>query len=64
MLDRLGLCGDVERSGYQAIERVRLTTPRARVLEAKFLGTDGLPGIGLGRLFLDDLLVRHARRPA
>ncbi|AGA31132.1 NAD(P)/FAD-dependent oxidoreductase [Singulisphaera acidiphila] len=61
VLDRLGLTRDVERSGYEPIHRVRLTTPRARVLEAEFTGLDGLPGIGLGRSVLDNLLVQHAR---
>ncbi|WP_406694082.1 NAD(P)/FAD-dependent oxidoreductase [Singulisphaera sp. Ch08] len=61
VLDRLGLAQDVERSGYEPIHRVRLTTPRARVLEAEFTSPDGLPGIGLGRSVLDNLLVQHAR---
>src|SRR3954469_11161786 len=60
-LGDLGLAGAVARSGYQPILRVRLTTPRGRVLDAGFAGPDGLPGIGLGRSVLDDLLVQHAR---
>jgi hypothetical protein len=60
-LDRLGLSGAVERSGYHAIRRVHLTTPRGRVLEGDFTGLDGRPGIGLSRSTLDDLLVRQAR---
>ncbi|SIO25607.1 Dehydrogenase (flavoprotein) [Singulisphaera sp. GP187] len=61
VLDRLGLAQAVERSGYEPIHRVRLTTPRARVLEAEFTSPDGLPGIGLGRSMLDHLLIQHAR---
>lgn len=61
VLGRLGLTDAVARSGYHPIRRLRLTTPRGRQLEADLTGPDGLPGIGLGRAFLDDLLVRHAR---
>jgi len=60
-LDRLGLSEAVERSGYHAIRRIRLSTPRGRVLEGDFTGPDGRPGIGLSRSTLDDLLVRQAR---
>src|SRR5947209_16451740 len=56
VLERLGLAGAVERSGYQPIRRVRLTTPRGRVVEANVAGPDDRPGIGLSRSFLDDLL--------
>lgn len=61
VLDRLGLTRNIEQSGYEPIQRVRLTTPRARILEAEFTGPDGLPGIGLGRSVLDTLLVQQAR---
>jgi len=61
VFDRLGLAGPVVRLGYHPIDRVRITTPRGRVLESRFTGTDGLPGIGLSRAALDDLIVRAAR---
>ena len=60
-LERLGVADEVAGSGYQPIRRVRLTTPRGTVLEAEIVGPDGLPGIGLSRWALDDLLVRRAR---
>lgn len=61
VFERLGLASPVARLDYQPIHRVRITTPRGRVLESGFTGTDGLPGIGLSRAALDDLLVRTAR---
>ncbi len=61
VLDRLGLADVVSSSDFQAIRRIRLSTPRGRVLEAEVVGSDGLPGIGLSRSFLDDRLVQHAR---
>lgn len=61
VLERLGL-GDVPaRSGYHAIRRVRISTPRGRVLDAEVSGADGRPGIGLSRSALDDAIVRAAR---
>jgi flavin-dependent dehydrogenase len=59
-LDRLGLGDAVEGSGYRPARRVRLTTPRGRVLEADVAGPDGRPGIALGRAVLDNLLIRAA----
>ncbi|HWE38580.1 MAG TPA: FAD-dependent monooxygenase [Isosphaeraceae bacterium] len=59
-LDRLGLSDAVAGSGYRPVRRLRLTTPRGRVLEADVVGPDGRPGIALGRSMLDDLLVRGA----
>lgn len=61
VLDRLGIAADVTRTGYHAIRRVLLSTPRGRVLTAEIAGADGHPGIGLSRSVLDELLVRHAR---
>ena len=62
VLDRLGLRGEVERSGYHPIHRVRITSPKGHELTADVVDRDGLPGIGLSRSFLDDLIVREARR--
>src|SRR4051794_28976598 len=61
VLDRMELADAVARSGYHPIRRVRITTPRGRVVEAEVAGADGLPGIGLSRLVLDALFVHHAR---
>ena len=61
VLDRMGLAGEVETSGYHAIHAVRLSTPGGREIVADVRGHDGLPGIGLSRSMLDDLLVRRAR---
>jgi flavin-dependent dehydrogenase len=61
VLDRLGLAGEVTRSGYHAIHLVRLSTPGGREVTADVAGSDGRPGIGLSRSFLDDLIVRRAR---
>src|SRR5438105_3108261 len=61
VLERLGVSEAVEGTGYQAIRRVRLSTPRGQVLEARMSGPDDRPGIGLSRSLLDDLLVRRAR---
>ncbi len=61
VLDRMGLAGEVARSGYHAIHRVRITTPGGREVMADVSGRDGLPGIGLSRFLLDDLIVRKAR---
>lgn len=61
VLERLGVAGAVERSGYRPIRRVRLSTPAGRVLEADVVGPSDPPGIGLGRSTLDDLLVAAAR---
>lgn len=60
ILDRLGLSDDLARTGYQAIEHLRLTTPRGRVIDAEIKGPDGRPGIGLSRSVLDALLARWA----
>ncbi len=61
VLDRMGLADAVRRSGYHAIRRVRISTPKGREVIAEVVGPDGLPGIGLSRSFLDDLIVRRAR---
>src|SRR3954470_2980290 len=49
VLGRLGVADEVARTGYHPIRRVRISTPRGRVLEADVVGPDGLPGIGLSR---------------
>src|SRR6476469_7920143 len=56
VLERLALEGEVTRSGYHAIHRVRLSTPGGREVMADVSGIDGLAGIGLSRSFLDDLI--------
>lgn len=61
VFDRLGLTGEVERLGYHPIRRARITTPSGRVLEAELTDPDGLPGIGLGRSALDDLIALAAQ---
>jgi flavin-dependent dehydrogenase len=61
VLERLGLAPAVRRLGFHPIRRVRITTPRGRAVEADVSGPDGLPGIGLSRSALDDLIVREAR---
>src|SRR5262249_37206462 len=61
VLERMELAGEVARSGYHPIRRVRITTPRGRVVEAEVAGPDSPPGIGLSRSVLDDLIVRRAR---
>ena len=60
-LDRMGVAHEVRRSGFHEVHSVRISTPRGREIVADITGPDGLPGIALGRSFLDDLLVRHAR---
>jgi menaquinone-9 beta-reductase len=62
VLDRLGLSGEVAGSGYHAIRRVRLSTPRGRLVEADVTGPDGRPGLGLSRSALDHLILRRARQ--
>lgn len=62
VLDRMGLANEVRRSGFHAIHRVRISTPKGREVIAEVVGVDGLPGIGLSRSFLDDLIVREAKR--
>jgi flavin-dependent dehydrogenase len=62
VLERLGLEDEVARSGYHAIHLVRLSTPGGREVTADVAGSDGRPGIGLSRSFLDDLIVRRARQ--
>ena len=57
----MDLADEVARSGYHPIRRVRITTPRGRVVETEVAGCDGLPGIGLSRSVLDDLIVHRAR---
>jgi flavin-dependent dehydrogenase len=60
-LERLGLGAAVAEAGGEPIGRVRLSTPRGRVLEADVAGPDGRPGLGLSRATLDERLVRAAR---
>ena len=61
VLERMGLSDEVIRAGYHAIRTVRISTPRGREVIADVAGQDGLPGIGLSRSKLDDLIVRRAR---
>jgi len=61
VFERLGLSGEIERSGFHAIRKVLVTTPRGREVVADVTGPDDPPGIGLSRSMLDDLLVRSAR---
>jgi len=61
VLGRLGLADDVDRLGYHPIRRVRLSTPRGRVIDAEFAPAGSPPGIGLSRSALDTLLVDRAR---
>ena len=61
VLERMGLAGEVARSGYHAIRTVRISTPSGREVVADLTGRDGLPGIGLSRSKLDDLIIRRAR---
>jgi flavin-dependent dehydrogenase len=60
-LNRMDLADEIARSGYHPIRRVRITTPRGRRVEADVAGSGDLPGIGLSRSVLDDLLIRRAR---
>lgn len=61
VLDRMGLADEVTRSGYHAIHKVRISTPGGREVITDVMGRDGLPGIGLSRSKLDELIVRRAR---
>jgi menaquinone-9 beta-reductase len=61
VLERMGLADEVRRSGYHAIRSVRISTPSGREVLADVTGNDGLPGIGLSRSTLDELIVRRAR---
>jgi flavin-dependent dehydrogenase len=60
-LERLGLGASIAAVGGEPIGRVRLSTPRGRVLEADAAGPGGRMGLGLSRSTLDDLIVREAR---
>jgi menaquinone-9 beta-reductase len=62
VFDRLGLTEEIERLDFHPIRRVRLTTPRGRVLESEFSDPDGRPALGLGRAALDHLILRAAAR--
>src|SRR3954451_11220599 len=59
VLDDLGLADAVRRRDYHAIRRVRITTPSGRGLDVEVIGIDGLPGLGLSRSVLDDLIVQQ-----
>jgi flavin-dependent dehydrogenase len=61
ILERMGLSDEVARSGYHAIRTVRISTPGGREIMADVTGLGDLPGIGLSRSKLDDLIVRRAR---
>lgn len=62
VLGRLGLTQAVETAGYEAITRMRLTTPGGRELEAPIKGADREPGIGISRGVLDHLIISEAAR--
>ncbi len=61
VIDRMGLVAAVERLGFDPIRRVRLTTPRGRVIDAEFAPEGRPPGIGISRSRLDNLLIETAR---
>lgn len=61
VFERLGLKTAVERLGFHPVWRVRITTPRGRSAVANLAGPDGLPGIGLSRSALDNLLLDTAK---
>jgi flavin-dependent dehydrogenase len=61
VLDRMGLADDLHRVGFHAIHSVRISTPKGREVVAQVTDADGLPGIGLSRWTLDDLIVKQAR---
>jgi menaquinone-9 beta-reductase len=61
VLDRMDLSDSVTRAGFHAIHSVRISTPSGREVVAEVTGRDGLPGIGLSRSTLDDLIVRRAK---
>ncbi len=61
VLERMGLADEVVGTGYHAIHCVRISTPGGKEIMADVIGRDGLPGIGLSRSKLDDLIVRRAR---
>src|ERR1700722_5718249 len=41
VLERMGLADAVRSSGYQAIRRVRISTPKGREITAEVVGVDG-----------------------
>lgn len=61
ILYRLGLCDRIAETGFEPIRRVRLSTPRGRILESEIPDADSRPGLGLSRVTLDQLLVERAR---
>ena len=61
VLGRFGLDAAIRASGFQPIRRVRISTPRGTLLAADVEGPDGLPGIGMSRFLLDDIILRQAR---
>ena len=60
-LDGFGLAREVSLAGGCPVTRVRLTTPRGRILDAEVVGDDDRPGLALGRSTLDALLVASCR---
>jgi flavin-dependent dehydrogenase len=60
-LGRLGLGDRIAEAGGEPIGRVRLSTPRGRVLEAEVSGPGGAMGLGLSRSVLDDRIVSEAQ---
>lgn len=61
VLERLGVREAVSVSGYHPVRRVRLTTPRGRVIEAEIAGATDPSGIGLSRSKLDEIVLGRAR---
>ncbi|HEX9118716.1 MAG TPA: geranylgeranyl reductase family protein [Anaerolineae bacterium] len=65
VLEHLGLLGELQAQGYQAIEGARVISPRAEILDVPFAQYGpalGLPPLGLviPRYELDDRLRAHA----
>lgn len=61
VFERLGLEETIRCSGYHPIHRLRISTPRGRVLDTDFRRRDGLTGIGLSRSTLDNLIIGSCR---
>jgi flavin-dependent dehydrogenase len=60
-LDRLGLAGGLDDLGGVPIHRVRLTTPRGRLLDADLTPSGSQTGFALSRGVLDHRLIAQAR---
>ncbi len=60
-LERLGLSRELQSAKPQEIDKVRLTTPRGRTLEAQVCTREGYAGLGLSRSVMDGLMVQKAK---